>query len=288
MAASGENVLIRRLAIGLACLLALALASGCGGSSEQASFDTSTPGDAPGQAVLQAGQKTQALRSARISFTAEITGGLTSGTVTGDGALSGGRGRMSMDLSGITNGRVVGRMDMVFDGPLLYVKPPQEIAQSLPLARSWVKLDLARLGEQQGVDFAQLFRQLSGVDPTKSLDLLRASGTDFQRVGEEEVRGDETTHYRGTVDLDKVAQELGGELGASYRRIIELGAASRVPVDVWIDGRGLIRRLRYEQTLPGGSSTQLTEEFYDFGADVEIELPAANEVVDFTELMGNL
>jgi hypothetical protein len=260
------------------------LASACGGSTQETATGTGASSSAQ-QAVLQAAAKTKAAKSARISFTGKLTGGPASGTISGDGAFAGRRGRLSMDLSGLGGGEVSGRMELVFDGLLFYVKFPPVLSQRLPGGKTWVKFDLAKLGERQGIDFQELL-QLGGSDPRQSLDLMRAASPDFAAVGDEDVRGVETTHYRGTVDLERLAERLSGKARQSYRRIIELTGQSSVPVDVWIGEDGLTRRLRYEQQVGNGAAMELTEEFYDFGVEVDVSPPPASEVVDLTELIG--
>jgi hypothetical protein len=272
---------MKRLVLILTFIL---LASACGGSTQETASETGASSSAQ-QAVLQAAAKTKAAKSARISFTGELTGGPASGTISGDGAFAGRQGRLSMDLSGLGGGQVTGRMDLVFDGLLFYIKFPPALSQRLPAGKTWVKFDLAKLGERQGIDFEELL-QLGGSDPRQSLDLMRAASPDFAAVGDEEVRGVETTHYRGTVDLERLAERLSGKAGQSYRRIIELTGQSSVPVEVWIGEDGLTRRLRYEQKLGTGTAMELTEEFYDFGVEVDVSPPPATEVVDLTQLIG--
>jgi hypothetical protein len=276
---------MRRCALVLAAL-AVFLAA-CGSSNE--TTPTTTVGQqlqsSGQQAVLQAGAKTQAAKSGRIALTADVVGGAASGTMSGEGAFAGRRGRMSMDLSGLGNGEVTGRMEVVFDRLLIYMKFPPEVARELPAGKTWVKFDLAKLGKQKGINFEELM-QLGGSDPSQSLDLLRAASNDFAAVGDEAVRGVQTTHYRGTIDMEKLAQQGPAKARESYRRIIEETGQKQIPVDIWIDEDGLTRRLRYEQKMPGGGSTDFTQEFYDFGADVDVEAPPANQVIDITELVA--
>jgi LppX_LprAFG lipoprotein len=167
------------------------------------------------------------------------------------------------------------------------MKFPAAMMQEIPGGKEWVKFDLSKLGEQEGFDLQQMM-QLSGTDPSQSLDLLLAAGTDFREVGEEEVRGVSTTHYEGTVDLEKVAEQVPEEARESYRRLLELSGQTEVPMEVWIDDEGLTRRIAYEQSLADGSTMALTQEYYDFGADVDVEPPPDDEVLDITDLMGGL
>jgi hypothetical protein len=280
-----------RVAVVLATLFALVVAACGGGGASSAPAPTGTeptstaPTSSAQQAVLQAGSNTQAAESARLSFTATITGGPTAGTMTGEGEFAGRQGRMSMDLSGLGGGQVDGRMEMVFDELVFYLKFPAQIAQTIPGGKEWIRFDLAELGQSEGIDFEQIM-QLTGTDPSQSLDLLQAASSDFAAVGDEDVRGVPTTHYRGTVDLQKVADQAPAEARESYRRIIQISGQSEIPVEVWIDEEGLTRRVRYEQTLPDQTQMELTQEYFDFGVEVDVEPPPASQVLDLTELVS--
>jgi hypothetical protein len=80
------------------------------------------------------------------------------------------------------------------------------------------------------------------------------------------------------------------ELKESIESIIELSKVESVLTDVWIDDDELVRRMRlaYQdmQFAPGqqGDMT-MTMELYDFGVEVEVEPPPANEVIDLQELI---
>jgi hypothetical protein len=287
MATPGEDVLMKRAILLLAAVLVVATA--CGGTSESTS---STPAGETGstsaqQAVLQAAAKGAELKSAHLSLTATMRGGAVNGTFTGDGAFAGKKARMSMDLSDLGGGVIQGRMDMVFANLVVYMRFPAELAQELPPGKQWIKFDLAKLGTTQGIDLAALFDQFSGSDPSRSLELLRAADPDFRAIGSETVRGVQTTHYRGTVDLERLAASAPANLRDTYRRVIQLSGQKTVPVDAWIDDQGRTRRVRYEQHMQGGSTMELTEEFYDFGAPVNVSPPPADEVIDVTQLIGN-
>ena len=275
----------------LVLLLALLVgATACGGAGKSVSSATTAAareGSAQ-QAVLAAASKAGALKSGRVSFTAKLTGGVTGGTFTGEGVFADKRARMSMDMSGLAGGGLGGgQMEMVFENLVLYMKFPPALARELPAGKTWIKFDLAELGKAQGIDFAALFDQASGSDPTKTLQFLRAAQDDFRRVGTEEVRGVETTHYSGTVDLAVLAEKSPPAVRESYRRAIELSGQSRVPVEVWLDDQGRTRRMRYEQKMAGGSTMELTQEYFDFGTDVEVTPPPAREVIDVTQLIAN-
>jgi hypothetical protein len=94
-----------------------------------------------------------------------------------------------------------------------------------------------------------------------AVEHFRSIADDFTEVGREEVRGTETTHYRGVVNL------------------AEMGAPSeydRFPIEVWIDESGRTRRYSQKQL---GSESTVVWEFYDFGIAVEDLVPPSPEKV---------
>ena len=283
MAAAGEDVLMRRLTL-LAVLGALVLAA-CGGGNDQASFDISTSQAPEAQAVLTAGQNTSAEQSGRVSFNASFKGDSGSGAITGDGVFSARKFHLTMDIGDLM-GLGGGEAEIVFESPLMYMKLPPGSGAQLPLGKEWLKLDLGKLGKTQGLDLSQLL-QLDQSDPSQALDFLRGANGDFHEVGSEQIRGEATTHYKGTIDLQQVANEAPAELRSQYERLFELSQQKTVPMDVWIGDDGLVHKVAFTQEIPNGGSVAIEEEFYDFGTDEQVREPPADEVLDITALLGN-
>jgi hypothetical protein len=277
----------------LAVLAALALAA-CGGGGGNAEPTTTSSaentatvsGSDPSSLIALAGQKTRAAGSARVSFTLEMTGGEANGTMSGDGVFDQHGGRMTMDLRGLAGGALgSGKAEVIFRDLVYYMKLPQAAAAQLPTGKAWLKFDLGALSRQQGLDLEQL-AQLNQSDPSQALQLL-SGAEDFEKIGKEDVRGAETTHYRGTVDMSRVAENAPEDLQDDIRKIIEQTGDRAVPMDIWIDRDGLVRRLRWTQHLPQGTAMTMEEELYDFGVDVDAQPPPADEVLDLTALLGN-
>jgi hypothetical protein len=275
-----EGTLRRTLALFSLALAALPLA--CGGESVS-----------PQAAVAEAATKYEEAGSSRVSMTAtlkDVPGGPL--TFTGEGEFDRERGRMTMDMSSLgeaTGGAFAGELEMIFDRLVLYMKFPAAITEQLPGGKSWVRIDLREAGKELGIDFAELM-QVQQSDPTQALQYLRGASEDFEAVGEEEVRGVETTHYRGTIDLRKAIEQVPEDARDSFERAVELIGTNRLPFEVWIDDDGMARRMKYEQPLPGAdgqeASMELTMDLYDFGAEIDVEPPPADEVIDMQELLG--
>jgi hypothetical protein len=281
--------------VGLALLLLVAvIAAGCGGEGSQSSStartaptatgSASTPSASSANAIVQAGLTTSAETSARVSFKATFTGD-TSGTMTGEGVFSRRQGHLTMDLGGLTS-LGTGQAEIVFDKLVYYMKLPAGSGASLPPGKEWFKLDFAKLGKQQGLDLSQLM-QLNQSDPSQALDFLQGASDGFEELGQEQVRGEQTTQYKGTIDLQKVAEEAPADVQAQYRELAELSGNQKVPMDVWIGDDGLVRKIAFTQAVPNGGSVKMEEEFYDFGTDEQVEVPSDDEVVDLTALLGN-
>ena len=64
-----------------------------------------------------------------------------------------------------------------------------------------------------------------------------------------------------------------------------------MPVDVWLDASGLVRKLSMsfeatEASTSRSSEVAMSFELWDYGQDVDIELPPASQVVDASSLHG--
>jgi hypothetical protein len=273
---------MRRFLLPLAFLLVLA-ASACGGSGSTGT--DGTPSSAAPQAVSNAGQKSSDAGSARVSFTADFTGS-ASGTMTGEGEFSNREGHLTLQMSDLGGGAFgSGQAELVFSDLVYYMKLPEGAGLPVPPGKEWFKIDLKQLGQTQGLNLEQL-TQLSQSDPSQALDFLQGASDDFHEVGTEEVRGEPTTHYAGTIDLNKVAENAPADLAEQYKKLAELVPSSSVPMEVWIGDEGYVHRLRFEQKLAAGSSMTMEEELYDWGTDINVTVPSEDQVVDLTQLLG--
>ncbi len=222
----------------------------------------------------------RASMSIDMSSFAELFGGLVAGMGSGSGAP---------DLGNADAWKI----DAVQDGLVLYMRFPA-VAERLPGGKPWVRIDLSRASQAGGFDLAQL-QQFTSNDPRKVLDYLRAVSGEIQTVGTEDVRGVATTRYSAAIDLRRyenlVPPEQRAELRSLLGQLVEQSGISTFPVDVWVDEYGLVRKLAmaFSATQPGttqSANASMTFELYDYGQEVEIELPPSDQVVDVTALGG--
>jgi hypothetical protein len=115
------------------------------------------------------------------------------------------------------------------------------------------------------------------------------------KVGTDRVGPFATTHYHGTINLDRVPKVVPAASRASAREAInaleKLTQLKSLPVDVWVDGHHLVRRLRLSvnEKLPTG---QQVNSLYDitipeYGPQSPPALPPADQVSDLGSLIGS-
>jgi hypothetical protein len=236
--------------------------------------------------VAAAATKSQGSGGYKATMSVSIASGAAQVTMTARGTFDKDEGELSIDLPGSAGTMHV--INVVEDGdPVVYMSLGFLTGQ-LSGGKSWVRLDLEKAGKAAGIDFSQLMSAAAGQNPTQALELLRANG-DFSVVGQESVDGVDTTHYHGSVDLAKAAAASGATADI-VKRLIDLGAPSQVPVDVWVDDAGFVRQYKtsYDQTFGGQAvSMGMTMNMSDYGTPVEISAPPADDVFDATELASS-
>ena len=261
-------------AIAAAVALAVLLA-GCGGSKKS----SVAPKPVSGDLIVAAAAKSSKAGSVEADF--KLSGAGVSGSGSGvfnTGSSRSGQLKLKVNVRGMSV-----PLDSVITGNVLYLRSP--IFSQLGLSRDkWVKLDLAQLGEQQGIDLNSLAS--TSPTPASALEYLRGSG-DVREVGSESVGGVDTTHYKVKVDLRRAAARSTGSERQSLNRVIQASGVKKLPIDVWVDGKGYIRRVQYAQKAGASKPVQITMNLHDYGAPVTVKPPPASDTVDFMKTLGN-
>jgi hypothetical protein len=253
-----------------AATAALALAAaGCGGSSSPTSTaDRLTP-----QAALAAAvENTAEVSSFRFALTSSTTAGGQAVEFSGGGVATsdGSAGEMTFALPGGA-GELRQR---IVDG-VLYLELPQQ-------AGVFYELKVSDL-----VDTSLA----ASTDVTSGLQALRGVSDDAEEVGREQVRGEDTTHYRGTLDASAALEAVKGPLRDQLESVLGSGGAKQVPFEAWIDGDGRIRQLDQTLTIENpqqpGQELEVSSrlEMYDFGVQVDVQAPPASAVRDGAPLL---
>jgi|SRR5438067_877540 len=255
---------------------------GCGGDT--LSFDP----------VANAASTTIASQSERVSFTATMNidgvGGMAfSGAGIFDGRSRTGALNMRFTLPADVQaqlGVVDPTMQMIMDGRhglVMYMR--SQLFRTLA-ADKWVKLDMEKLAEKQGIDLSSVM-DANRADPSQTLQMLMAS-TDAHPIGFDRVRGVFTTHYTLNVDLGRLAKG-SKELGKTYEMLRKLTGVQSYPAEAWIDDQGRVRRLKIDMSFNGATggafTMSMSEDLYAFGVKVNVQPPDASQVVDASALL---
>jgi hypothetical protein len=270
---------MRRLAFALALLALGASLTACGVTR------TVDP-------VAGAATKTQDAGGYKTTFSMAMSVAGRQLTMTGRGQFDSDQGEMVIDMSSLLQqsgapAGTDGTIDAIFvheDGdPVMYFKMGL-LSALMPGGKSWIRLDFAKAGKAAGIDLGKLMGGASQ-NPADALQLLQANG-DFNVVGTETIGGVSTTHYHGTIDLEKALAAKGAPQDM-IQRLLDAGAPKQYPLDVWVDDSGYIRQLEmsYSQATNGVPlSTTMRMDMSDYGTDVSVSAPPSDQVFDATDL----
>jgi hypothetical protein len=248
---------MRRALVALASAPLLLAACGGGGSSSSQSSLT------PSAYVLQSAKKSAKITSEHVAFTATTSVQGQSVVITADGDFDNAQHAGAMTVHANLQGVDV-QLDEVLHGTTIYMKSPL-LQSAIPAGKTWLKIDLEKLGKSRGFDFSQF----SGQDPSQSFQQLEASGS-VTEVGDETIDGVDTTHYRGHIDPAKLPPAIA-KLGATYG-----------PYDVWIGkDDGYVHRLKMSYGIKA-QKIRMTMNVSDFGKDVTVVVPSDADSVDAT------
>jgi hypothetical protein len=275
-------------------ILATALVA-CGGSSGGKPGGSGTAGTSvlqgdPAAVVSAAADRTAAAKNADVSLTGDLAAQGQTIPVNGTGSIDFADQSFLLDLTIPGFGAIEER----YVGEIIYVKvPTQEAAQFG--GKAWLKVDPSTFGTSSQNPFGSL----DSSNPTQILNTLQGAGT-VTKVGDEDVRGVHTVHYRADVDIAKAADKQGLTPEKKQQLQQELGGQTTVPEDVWLDDQGLVRRLAIDVTAtpkagtstgaaPGPIKTKVQMEFFDYGrATSAISAPPADQVTDLGQILGQL
>ena len=253
---------------------AVVLLAGCGGSSGSSSSESSDR-LTPVAAVRAAAQTTADAGSSRFELTSttQVAGQTVEVSGTGEYDPASRSGQATFTLPG-----GAGTMEQRYLGDDLYLAVPGQ--------PGFFKLSVADLVGTSLETASQ---------PTGSLDALESASDDVRETGEEEVRGAQTTRYEGTLDAGAALEQAGGALGDLAEAGIDPETISAVPFEAWIDEEGRLRRFELVLELPASEATGGTPvtsttrmELFDFGVEVAVEPPPADQVQDGAPLLEAL
>ncbi|HEX4747197.1 MAG TPA: hypothetical protein VFU99_09985 [Gaiellaceae bacterium] len=306
----------RRLLVPFAVVAAGIAVAGCGGG-DSTSSGVSTESISVERLTQSASTSAEAT-SGRFAFAMSLTfpGADEPFSLSGEGAFdkASKRASFSADMSSfaqLLGGLVAGlagpdakdlpdfddpagwKIDVIQDGDVGYLRFPA-FGEQLPEGKTWLR---AKEGEKTavgGFDFEE-FQGIAKSDPRELLEALRAVSSEIETVGGEQLRGVDTTHYRAVVDPAELAKLAQAEKTADTETLVDQltsqSGLEPIPVDVWLDENGLVRKVEMaleatDSSTGQSSAVSMSFELWDYGEPVEIELPPPSEVADASAVGG--
>ncbi|MGW7053907.1 hypothetical protein [Streptomyces sp. NPDC054887] len=277
---------LRAGAVGVAGAVACTALVACGSDGSEPGAKSAGEGKAaeksPGAredgtaAVRTAYERTAEAETARMTLRTSAEGRTVS--ANGQGVIDLAEGDSEMTLT--ADGQRIEQR--VVDG-VLYQKLPEAQQAKVPGKKPWVKIDLKKAARQSGGGSSQ------ANDPAESAAFAKGvTDKDVRKLGTERVGGTDTTRYRVTVDVDKLAGS--GDRAKAEQLKRQLGPT--LPMDVWLDDDGRIRRQQIDMRVnapdgdrsggPRKAEVRTVVEFSDFGAELDAEAPPAARTADMT------
>lgn len=283
-----------------ALVVPLLLLAACANEGEPGAIEVST-GDAV-SALRNAPDEAAEAGTAQFEMVMDVAARGESLDMTASGAYDAAAGQMSMtmdmgalfeQLAGLGGDAVPadvgGAWQFASDNGTFYLRIP--MLEMFTGTTGWLSMS----AEDLGTSADRLGLGVGTYDPSKLLESLRGVAGEPEVVGQEEVRGVATTHYRATLDLSRALDDAPAEhrdqIEAALEQLGDLESAV-IPVDIWIDSNDLPRRMAIDMGGAIGSlagedvSMTMTLELFDFGETADIAIPSAEETTSVSELMG--
>jgi len=248
----------------LALLLLVLPLAACGGTSDVTSLDP----------VAQAADKTTNVSGAHFLMSARIGDKSETIAFSGPGEIADHGKKLHVQLSlpasvlG-TGGTGNAKFELVGADNAYYLRggPFEQVAPG-----KWVKVKSTDPSFNLGQN-----------DPSQMLQYLRAT-SNVDEVGSDAVRGVDTKHYAARLQLDKVADRVSPEAARALKQATKTLGTKEIPMDVWVDGDGLVRRIKMDWH-PKGATFVMSLDLFDFG-DVTIDTPKDSDTVDLSNMLG--
>ena len=236
-------------------LVAALVAAGCG-EAEEAAVD-----DNPLAALDAAAKRTGEVESMRQTITMDSDLGGEVLTMKAEGSFTADSQDGTMTATMETGGETIEFEAVAVDGTM-YLKGDDF---PIPEGKEWFKTPDPPTSTMKPAEFVRFLRESEGVE----------------NVGTEEIRGETTTHFRGPLDLERLAEASDTEVLERLKQSPEAKAFDIV-VDVWVMENDLPARIAMKLTAPEKVSGEMTmtADILEYDVPVNAEAPPADKVAE--------
>jgi hypothetical protein len=157
-------------------------------------------------------------------------------------------------------------------------------------SKPWIKIDPNDTTNPANQLFSALVNSIKeNADPSQMIKNLEAGGT-LTGTDTEQLNGQATTHYKITVDIDKMIANQTDPTMKQMLGMAEQQGLRNYPVEVWLDGHGLPLQTTIDMpALSGapGSGGVSTVTYTNWGTPVTISAPPDDQVGTMPSIPGS-
>jgi hypothetical protein len=282
--------MIRTMRKTVALLSAFALAftlTACGSDDKAGGNSNTGNSDNTGLVAASMADLTKAVgeKTADNSAHMTLTGTMAGQDISGEGDMQFAADNltMSMDMS-----TPQGDMSMLLVDKVLYLKLPagQEIG-----GKPWLKIDPSGDDPISKLMGSMMDQMTKNADPRAALEQFEEAGEITSTEENVEVNGAQGTHYTITVDVDKLVEAQTDEtLKKAMEEAVQSGAIEDFPAELWVYEDGMPARFKLSMPTTDPATGQAADvdmqvDYTDWGKEVTVEVPPADEVADAAEAM---
>ena len=284
------------VAAGAALVLTL---TACSGNSATGTAEPAAAGGQQTQPTGLASPFTDAIQLASASkqgteksksakFTME--GSAAGQTITATGAMAMDETDTKFSMTSTAAGQTT---EMRLVDKVMYIKLPAEQQKQLGTDKVWAKISADGtdpLSQSLGGALSQSAEQS---DPSKMLDQISKAGRIISS-DQTELNGQKVNHYKVELDVAKAIDQFTGQLPAATRdKLTDMlkGKDIKLPAELWLDKDNLPVQVTMDQGpmmqalgAPAGDA-KFTMKYSDWGTQVDVATPPAEQVVDLGELI---
>jgi hypothetical protein len=227
-------------------------------------------------------------QSKSVKFT--MTGSAAGQTLKANGAMAfdGAQTRFSMTATAAGQTTEMRLVDQV-----MYIKLPAEERKQMGTDKVWAKISADGSDPLSQALGGALSQSAEQSDPSKMLDQISKAGR-IVSSDQTELNGRKVNHYKVEIDLAKAVDQIAAQVPAAAREQVTeklKGKDIKIPAEVWLDEENLPVQMTMDQGpmmqalgAPAGDA-KFTMKYTDWGTQVDVTAPPADQVVDLGELM---
>ncbi|WP_206790141.1 hypothetical protein [Amycolatopsis sp. MtRt-6] len=286
------------VAAGAALVLTLTACSGGSttGTAQPAAAGEQTQAQSQGLASpftdaiqLASASKQGTVKSKSAKFTME--GSAAGQSMTASGAMSMEETDTKFSMTTTAGGETT---EMRLVDKVMYIKLPASDQKEMGTDKAWAKISADGSDPLSQAMGGMLSQSAEQSDPSKMLDQISKTGRIISS-DQTELNGEKVNHYKVELDVAKAIDQFTAQVPAAARdKLTDMlkGKDIKLPAELWLNKDNLPVQVTMDQGpmmqalgAPGGTDAKFTMKYTDWGTQVDVAAPPADQVVDLGELI---